>query len=83
MRKPLLWHRLLSAIILVAVSGIMFARNTITGSVNDESGEAIIWASEMLKEDKTVGQNTDLNGTFSIQASRHNTVVVTYIGDAT
>lgn len=80
LRKQCSLHRLFTTLILFAVSGMLFAQNSITGSVKDEHGEPIIGASVTVKEDKTVGTITDLDGKFTIQASRTNTLVVSYIG---
>lgn len=79
-RKLCSLRRLLSALAMLAVSGMLFAQNAITGSVKDEAGEPIIGASVTLKENKGMGTITDMKGNFSIQASRNSTLVVSYIG---
>jgi hypothetical protein len=60
MRKLCMSHRLFSTLILLSVTGILFAQQAITGTVKDERGEPVIGASITVKENKTVGTITDL-----------------------
>ncbi len=57
-------------------------KRTVTGVVIDAvNGEPIIGANIVIKEDKTTGTITDLDGRFSISVSNNKTVlVVSYIG---
>jgi TonB-linked SusC/RagA family outer membrane protein len=80
MRRLCISRRWFSTLILLSVSGILFAQQAITGTVKDERGEFVIGASITVKENKTVGTITDLDGNFSLQAYRNNTLVVSYIG---
>lgn len=52
------------------------------GSVTDSDGEPLIGASVFIK-DTDIGVITDLDGRFSITASKGNVLVVSYIGFAT
>jgi len=53
--------------------------NRITGTVTDQSGEAVIGANIMVKG-TTNGVTTDFDGHFSIQVEPTSTLVVSYIG---
>lgn len=60
-----------------------FAQNrSISGTVKDISGEAIIGANVQVKGTST-GSITDLNGRFSFDAPRSGTLVVSFIGYTT
>ena len=50
------------------------------GVVLDASGESIIGASIMLKENTSIGTITDFDGRFSIEAPAGSTVSVSYVG---
>ena len=41
-----------------------FAQSTITGIVKDDTGEPVIGASVVVKENKSVGTVTDLDGKY-------------------
>ena len=62
LQKPLVFLFLLCLFPLGAM-----AQSTISGTVNDESGEPIIGASVKVQGAKT-GAITDFNGNFSVQA---------------
>lgn len=73
--------RLVLAVIAVIVltSGTIFAK-TVTGTVNDASGEPVIGASVMVKG-TTTGTATNFDGQFSINVANDNaTLVISYVG---
>ena len=74
LQKPLVFLFLLCLFPLGAL-----AQGTITGTVNDESGEPIIGASVKVQGTKT-GAITDFNGNFSVQADANATLQISYIG---
>ena len=74
LQKPLVFLFLLCLFPLGAM-----AQSTISGTVNDESGEPIIGASVKVQGAKT-GAITDFNGNFSVQADANSTLVISYIG---
>lgn len=51
----------------------------VSGVVTDKSGEAIIGANVMVKG-STIGTITDLDGKFTIEATRNSTLQISYIG---
>ena len=74
LQKPLVFLFLLCLFPLGAM-----AQSTISGTVNDESGEPIIGASVKVQGAKT-GAITDFNGNFSVQADANSTLIISYIG---
>lgn len=58
------------------------SRSTIKGVIRDRSnGEPVPFATIFIKENKSIGATTDVNGAYSIQAENGNqTLVVSYIG---
>ena len=74
LQKPLVFLFLLCLFPLGAL-----AQSTVTGTVNDESGEPIIGASVKVQGANT-GGITDFNGNFSVQANSNATLVISYIG---
>ena len=76
--------RLLSVLILFGTSLAVFAQHTLTGNVKDQTGEPVIGATIVLKENQTVGTVTDIDGNFSIEAPKANAMlIVSFIGYAT
>ncbi|MDR1223381.1 MAG: carboxypeptidase-like regulatory domain-containing protein, partial [Tannerella sp.] len=59
------------------------ALRTITGSVNDETGEPVIGANIKEKGVAANGTITDINGKFSLNVSQGATLIVSYIGYVT
>src|SRR5574344_759849 len=55
------------------------AQNLIKGTVNDQSGEAIIGATVKVSGSQK-GAITDLNGNFSIQAAPNATLTISFVG---
>lgn len=54
-------------------------QSKVTGNVVDEQGEPVIGATVMVKGAST-GAITDINGNFTVNASRNAKLVITYIG---
>jgi len=52
----------------------------ITGAVTDMDGVALPGATVTLKEDSTVGVQTDFDGNYSIEATSESTLVFRYLG---
>lgn len=73
--------QLLVIVLLGLVTVPMYGQTkTVTGVVKSESdGEPLVGATVKVKESNT-GGTTDLDGRYSIQASRGQTLVVSYIG---
>ncbi|MEN9918650.1 MAG: hypothetical protein RL662_1086, partial [Bacteroidota bacterium] len=63
----------------LAVTEQQQARGKISGKVMDANGESLIGVSVLLKGE-TVGTITDLDGSFTLQASSTDMLVVSYIG---
>lgn len=61
--------------LVVFFAGAIFAQRTITGKVTDESGEALIGASVLVKG-STTGTVTELDGTYSLRVTDGETVLV-------
>ncbi len=59
---------------------IQAQENTISGTVIDETGNPVVGASVVVKEDTSRGASTDFDGKFSIQASSNETLTVSSIG---
>lgn len=60
-------------------SGEPSSQITIQGRVTDESGEALIGATVMIKGSR-LGTVTDIDGTYSIVGPRKGTIIVSYLG---
>ena len=67
------------ALVMTMVCFLAFAQKTITGTVKDSSGEAVIGAS-VLEKGTQNGVVTDFDGNFTIKVSGKNPIVVSYIG---
>ena len=62
------------------VVGYAFSQRTVTGSVTDVNGDALIGANVLIKG-STVGTITDLDGTFSLEVPEEtNFLVISYTG---
>ena len=53
---------------------------TITGRVTDQSGEAVIGGSVIVKDAKGLGTITDYDGNYKIKVQQYRTLVFSYIG---
>ena len=67
-----------AALLLSAVPAV--AQNIVKGTVKDASGEALPGVSITLKGRPGTGAVTDANGNFSIDASKGDKLVFTYVG---
>ncbi|MDR1203012.1 MAG: SusC/RagA family TonB-linked outer membrane protein [Tannerellaceae bacterium] len=56
------------------------ALKTITGSVNDKAGEAIIGANIIEKGNTTNGTTSDVEGKFSLRVASNATIIISYLG---
>lgn len=65
--------------VFLGALGALAQDNSVTGTVVDETGEAVIGASIKVKGTSTVAV-TDVNGKFSINGAAGKTLVITYIG---
>ena len=71
--------RVSMALLMTMVCFLAFAQKTITGTVKDSQGEAIIGAS-ILEKGTRNGVVTDFDGNFTIKVSGDNPLVISYIG---
>lgn len=80
-KKSALFLLLFTATLFSTVTAQSF---TVRGLVVDASQEPVIGATVLLKENKTVGTLTDVNGRFTLSVpSRNQTLVVSYVGMVT
>ena len=66
-------------LLLLMVSVGAWAQGIVKGTVNDKTGEPIIGASVRVDGTKT-GAVTDLNGNFSVNASKDASLTISYVG---
>lgn len=76
--KVLLLHLLL----IVSLGQLAFGQGQITGKVIDKEGQALNGATVMV-ENSTKGVYTDADGNFSIEASKGQVLLVSYLGFTT
>ncbi len=69
-------------LLLIGFANILCAQNMLKGIITDvENGDPLIGANIFLASDFAIGNQTDLDGQFSIQtAVKNGTLVVSYIG---
>ncbi|MEG2178881.1 MAG: carboxypeptidase-like regulatory domain-containing protein, partial [Bacteroidales bacterium] len=83
MKHELCIKRMFITLTLIFVGLSMYAQQTITGRVQDVTGEAIIGAN-VLEKGTTNGIVTDIDGNFSLYTTKKNTtIVVSFIGYVT
>lgn len=71
---------LLIALLMASISCIYAQQLTITGTVIDKNlGDPIIGATILVKG-TTIGTVTDVDGNFSIEASKNNVLEISYVG---
>ena len=64
--------------------GTMLAQRTITGTISDDKGEALIGASVVVKGAEGVGTTSDIDGTYSLDVPAGSDVlIVSYTGYGT
>lgn len=68
---------------LLSISLTAFAQQKVTGKVKDSSGEAIIGASIVVKDNLTMGTITDFDGNFVLDVPSKSVLVISYIGYVT
>ena len=74
------FRRIMLALMLVmALPFYGIAQNVISGTVTDEQGDPLIGVSVLVKETKA-GVSTDIDGKYSVRATKGQTVVFSYIG---
>ena len=79
--KHLLLRMLFTVLLCVGSIFMSYAQNikTITGKVSEENGDPVIGASIVVTGTK-IGTATDLNGSFTLQASNSDAIEVSYLG---
>ena len=73
-------HRLLTTLLVLCLSSVVWAQMKVTGTVVDMMGEPIIGANIVENGNKAVGTITDLNGKFTLNVGKNATLIVTYVG---
>lgn len=68
---------------LLSFSLTALAQQKVTGKVKDSSGEPVIGASVVVKDNKTMGTITDFDGNFSLDVPSGGVLVISYIGYVT
>lgn len=68
---------------LLSFSLTALAQQKVTGKVKDSSGEPVIGASVVIKDNKTMGTITDFDGNFSLEVPSKSVLVISYIGYVT
>ena len=64
--------------------GTMLAQRTITGTLTDEAGEALIGASIVVKGAEGVGTTSDIDGSFSLEVpAGYDVLIFSYTGYGT
>lgn len=71
-------HLTLFLLMLLSLGQAAFSQTTITGTVTDTKGEPLIGAT-VLVDNTNRGTITDFDGTFSIQASKGEILVISYV----
>ena len=69
-------------LLVLGVSVFTYAQQKITGTVTDQTGEAIIGASVVVKG-TTNGTVTDFDGNFTLNAPAKSVLVISYVGYVT
>lgn len=68
---------------LLSISVVTLAQQKITGKVKDSSGEPVIGASVVVKDNTTMGTITDIDGNFVLEVPSKSILVISYIGYVT
>ena len=74
---------LLTALLFGVVSVYAQQTKQITGVVKDTAGETVIGANVSVKGSTRTGTITDLDGSFSLQATDNDVLVISYVGYVT
>lgn len=81
MRLMKSWQKTCLAIMLLLLPALAFAQSVqVTGNVKDETGEAIIGATIVVKGNTATGTVTDFDGNYSISVPGNATLVFSYLG---
>ncbi len=72
---------LFNLFVLLSFGQLAFSQSTITGSVKDTDGQPLIGAT-VLVENKNTGDITDIDGNFTVEASKGEVLLVSYTGYA-
>jgi len=64
----------------IEIDNILQQRITVTGKVVDPSGEPIIGATVIEKENRANGTVSDENGNFSLEVANNSSLVISFIG---
>ena len=75
-------HLFVFLLLFIGIGSITAQNARITGTVKDNTGEAVIGANIKIK-DGTGGTITDIDGHFNIEAPSNATLVVSFIGYTT
>lgn len=71
-------------LLLFCAMGTMLAQRTITGTVTDNTGEALIGASIIVQDSENVGTTSDIDGSYSLEVPAGSTVLIfSYTGYGT
>jgi len=75
-------YKYTSLFLLLSFSGYLLGQDySVSGRITDESGEALIGLSVILKEDPSIGTITDFDGTYDIAVpSESSTLMFQYVG---
>lgn len=68
---------------LLSFSLTALAQQKVTGKVKDSSGEPVIGASVVVKDNNTMGTITDFDGNFMLDVPAKSVLVISYIGYVT
>lgn len=79
MKRERTFPREMLLVMFLLCSTLAFAQNKVTGVVADRTGEPLIGAN-VLVEGTTVGRITDLDGKYTIDAERGQTLIFSFIG---
>jgi TonB-dependent starch-binding outer membrane protein SusC len=71
---------MLFALFMMIGQRAVFAQNTVTGTITDKKGEALIGASVAVKGSPGTGTITDIDGRFSINVDNSGTLIFSYTG---
>ncbi len=73
---------LLNLLILLSAGQLAFSQSTITGTVTETNGQPLIGATVSIEQTDR-GAITDLDGNFTIKASKGEVLVISYLGYTT
>src|SRR5690606_25058503 len=81
LKKSSMKHVVFSIFVVLISFNMTFAQSRVSGKVTDSSGEALIGASVVVKEQPTVGTITDIDGMYELSVPAGGlTLVFSYTG---